>query len=159
MAWPQSSRPQHWRLQSASSTQENAQAIANWLIHELLREIKDTPIADLPFSGDAIGELVALIHEGAISNKIAKSVFAELLENGGSPRAIVEAKGLTQITRREDLEPIVAQVIAENGPQAEQYRGGNERMLGFFVGKVMGATGGRANPPAVNALIKELLDS
>ena len=144
-------------FESAGPTRDTARPIANWIIHELLRETKEKAIADLPFGGAEIGELVGLIEGGTISGKIGKKVFSEMLGQGGSPSAIVKAKGLVQISSREDLEPIVARIIAENPTQTEQYRGGNERMLGYFVGQVMQATQGKANPSAVNGLLREIL--
>ena len=144
-------------FESANPTPETARPIANWIIHELLRETKEKALVDVPFGGPEIGELVGLIEGGTISGKIGKKVFAEMLEKGGSPSAIVKAKGLVQISSREELEPIVSRIIADNAAQAEQYRGGNERMLGYFVGQVMQATKGRANPVAVNELLRELL--
>jgi glutaminyl-tRNA synthetase len=119
-------------------TVATAQLISNWVVNELLRELKgkERSVEGLMFGGGEIAELVQLIEEGTISGKIAKSVFAEMLETGEAPRTIVKAQGLEQISNTAELEPIVATVVAEHDKQATQYRQGNDRMLGFFVGKV-----------------------
>jgi glutaminyl-tRNA synthetase len=143
----------------AAPTVATAQLISNWVINELLRELKGNgqSVEGLRFGGEKLAELVGLIEEDAISGKIAKTVFAQMLETGEGPRAIVEAKGLQQISDPVELEPVVAKVVVENGKQAGQYRQGNDRMLGFFVGKVMQATQGKANPQAVNKLLLDIL--
>ncbi|MMZ67014.1 Aspartyl/glutamyl-tRNA(Asn/Gln) amidotransferase subunit B [compost metagenome] len=98
-----------------------------------------------------------MIDEERISTKIAKQVFEEMLSSGKAPAEIVEAKGLIQISDPAQILPIIDKVIAENPENLEKYRAGNSRLMGFFVGQVLKATGGKANPKVVNQLVKERL--
>lgn len=134
------------------------QSVANWVVNELQRERKERPLADLPFGPAEVAELVALIDAGTISTKIAKEVFAVMLEEGGKPGEIVDRRGLEQLTDESSLEPVVAEVLAAHPGKVEEYRGGKTALLGFFVGQVMRATSGRANPQLVNELLRRRLD-
>ncbi len=137
----------------------DAKIAANWVIHELFAVLnKDgKDIADSPVSAEALGKLVGLISDDTISNRIAKDVFEEMVANGGDPEAIVEDKGLKQITDTGEIEAAVDQVIADNPEQAQQYREGNPKVGGWFVGQVMKATQGKANPQMVNELLAKKL--
>ena len=132
---------------------------ANWVISELLGRLNkaDRDIDDAPVEAEALGKLVALIADGTISGRIAKDVFAEMFDSGGDPAAIIEAKGLKQITDAGAIEAEVDRIIAENPTQAEQVRGGDQKVIGWFVGQVMKATRGQANPALVNKVLKEKL--
>jgi len=101
---------------------------------------------------------VALIEEGRISGRLAKEVFEKMLLGEGPPAKIVEKEGLSQIDRREDLEPIVEGVLAQHGDKVRAYREGKEALFGFFVGQVMKATRGKANPRLANELLRAQLD-
>ena len=136
---------------------DKPQAVANWIVNEVLRELKDRPIDQLPFGGAQVGELVALIDDGTISGKIAKDVFAEMAASGANPRSIVVDQGLQQLTGVDSLAPVVDQVIAANADKVAEYRGGKTALLGFFIGQVMQASRGKANPQQVNALLRERL--
>ncbi|MEK7706181.1 MAG: Asp-tRNA(Asn)/Glu-tRNA(Gln) amidotransferase subunit GatB [Myxococcota bacterium] len=144
-------------FEAALARHTNAKGIANWVTSELLRELKDRDIATLPFSGEAVGVLVALIDDGTISGKIAKDVFAEMLVTGGDPAAIVEAKGLRQVSDTGALEAAIDAVMTQQPDSVTSYRAGNEKVLGFLVGQVMKATGGKANPKLVNELLRRKL--
>jgi aspartyl-tRNA(Asn)/glutamyl-tRNA(Gln) amidotransferase subunit B len=137
----------------------DAKIAANWVIHELFGVLnKDgKEITDSPISAEALGKLVGLISDDTISNRIAKDVFEEMVANGGDPEAIVEEKGLKQITDTGEIEAAVDQVIADNPEQAQQYREGNPKVGGWLVGQVMKATQGKANPPMVNELLAKKL--
>ncbi|HET7275141.1 MAG TPA: glutamine--tRNA ligase/YqeY domain fusion protein, partial [Longimicrobiaceae bacterium] len=137
-------------LDSAGS----AKGVANWVIHELPREAGDRTLENLPFGASDLGELVGLVEDGTISGSAGREVLAELVQNGGSPRAIVERKGLRQVSDATALTPTVDAVLAEYGAKADEYRAGKTGLLGFFVGQVMRQTSGKANP----ALVKELLE-
>lgn len=115
-------------------------------------------ITDLPLSPTALAELVKLLEANTISNKIAKDMLPELLTKGGSPKAIVERDGLGQISDSSALEAAIAEVLAENPKELEQYRGGKTKLLGFFVGQVMKKTGGRADPKLTNQLLAKTLN-
>jgi aspartyl-tRNA(Asn)/glutamyl-tRNA(Gln) amidotransferase subunit B len=138
-----------------------AKSAANWISSELLGRLnKDgKSIEQSPVSPEALAELVGLIGAGTISGKIAKDVFAEMWAGGGSPKQIVESKGLVQVTDTAVIEAACKSVVEANAKQAEAYRGGNQKMLGFFVGQVMKATQGKANPALVNEILKKLLDT
>ena len=138
----------------------DAKLTANWVINELLGALNkddNKAIVDSPISAEQIGKLTALIKDGTISGKIAKDVFAIMYETGKDPDAIVEEKGLKQVTDTGAIEAIIDEVIAENPGQVEAYRGGKDKLFGFFVGQVMKKSQGKANPAAVNQLLKEKL--
>ncbi len=137
----------------------HARIAANWILSELLRELKnaDVDITACRIKAEDLGALIRLIDDQTISGKIAKEVFAEMFATGGSPAGIVEAKGLAQITDAAAIEKIADQVIAANPKQVEQYRAGRTQLIGFFVGQTLKASGGKANPQAVNEILKEKL--
>jgi aspartyl-tRNA(Asn)/glutamyl-tRNA(Gln) amidotransferase subunit B len=117
-------------------------------------------LGDSPVSAPALGKLIDLIADNTISGRIAKDVFDEMFETGGDPAAIVSAKGLKQITDTAPIEAAIDAAIAANPGQAAQYKAGNAKVAGWFVGQVMKATGGKANPKIVNeVLAKKLGDS
>ncbi len=132
---------------------------ANWLITELLGVLNKGghDIVDSPISAHQLGGLIDLIGDNTISGRIAKEVFAEMLETGEDAGAIVEKKGLKQITDTGAIEQIIDEVIAGAATQVEQFKSGNEKVLGWFVGQVMKATQGKANPGAVNKILREKL--
>ncbi len=135
----------------------NPKSIANWVINELLRELHGRSIDDVPFGGTELAEMVALIDEGVISGKIAKDVFAEMIKNGGSPSAIVEAKGLKQVSDTGALEAAVQKVLDANPDAVEKYKNGKTNITGFLVGQIMKETRGKANPKMVNELLTKKL--
>ena len=133
---------------------------ANWVINNIFAVLSDKGVGinDCPVSAENLGKLLGLIADDTISTKIAKEVFEFMIESGDDPEKIVEEKGLKQITDTGAIEAAVDEAIANGGPQVEQYKGGNEKILGWFVGQVMKATQGKANPGQVNKLLKEKLD-
>lgn len=135
---------------------------ANWIMGDLLRFYKDsnTDLKDLsnsPVKPNMLVDMISLVEKGTISGKIAKTVMEEMCATGKSPQTIIEEKGLVQISNVDELEKIVSKVIDENPKPAEQYRLGKTGNFGFFVGQVMKATGGRANPKTVNEILKKRL--
>lgn len=98
-----------------------------------------------------------MIEEGTISGKIAKEVFEDMYRTGKGPRQIVEEKGLVQITDEAALTKVIEEVISANPSQLKEYRSGKDKLFGYFVGQVMKATGGKANPALVNSLLKTML--
>ncbi len=146
-------------FEAALSTHDNPNGIANWITTEVLRELKNRPIGELPFGGSELGNLVALIDSGKISGKIAKDVFAAMMESGDDPREIVRDRGLEQVTDRGALEPIVEALLAAHADKVIEYRNGKTGLLGFFVGQVMRETRGTANPELVQELVREKLAS
>jgi aspartyl-tRNA(Asn)/glutamyl-tRNA(Gln) amidotransferase subunit B len=136
----------------------DAKAAANWVINELAgrlnREGRDVDAA--PVSAAQLGAVLDLIGEGVISGKIAKDLFEIVWSEGGDPRAIVEARGMKQVTDVGAIERIVDEIVAANPDKAAQAKA-KPQLAGWFVGQVMKATGGKANPQAVNALLKDKL--
>jgi len=129
---------------------------ANWVINELFgglakagKEIEDSPV-----SAEQLGGLVDLIADNTISGRIAKDVFAEMMETGQDAGAIVEAKGLKQVTDTGAIEAVIDQVMAAQADKVAEYRSGKDKLFGFFVGQVMKASGGKANPAMLNDLLK-----
>jgi aspartyl-tRNA(Asn)/glutamyl-tRNA(Gln) amidotransferase subunit B len=132
---------------------------SNWIMAELLRELKDDErdLRDCPVRPEQLAALFRLMKDGTISGKIAKVVFSDMYKTGRDPAAIVEEKGLKQVTDTAAIEQAIDQVIAKNPGQLEQYRSGKTKVFGFFVGQVMKATSGKANPELVNELLKKKL--
>ena len=131
--------------------------ISNWIMGDLLRELNKSnqEIGECPLSPEALVNLLKLIDEGVISGNIAKSVFEEMYQTGKEASVIVEEKGLKQITDDKAIDEMVEGVLQANPIQVEEYKGGKEKVLGFLVGQVMKASKGKANPGAVNKLLKE----
>jgi aspartyl-tRNA(Asn)/glutamyl-tRNA(Gln) amidotransferase subunit B len=132
---------------------------ANWLITELLgmlnKEGKD--IEDSPVAAEALGELIDLIEDNTISGRIAKDVFAEMLASGQGAAAIVEAKGLRQVTDTGAIEALIDRVMEANADKVAEYRSGKDKLFGFFVGQAMKESGGKANPALVNEMLLKKL--
>ncbi len=142
----------------AAAAGRDAKLVANWVTNDLAARLTaaGTPISESPIAPDEISELVALIEEGVISSKIAKDVFERMWAGDGRPRAVVEAQGLQQVSDTGALEALVEQLIAENPGQAATVRE-KPQAIGWFVGQVMKATGGKANPGAVNQILRSKL--
>lgn len=134
---------------------------ANWVMTNLfaLLNKQGRSVLDSPITADNLGRLLDLIADGTISGRIAKDVFEIMAETGRDPSDIVEEKGLKQITDSGAIETAVAAVIADSPKQVAQFKSGNEKILGWMVGQVMKATGGKANPQAVNQLLREKLSA
>ena len=134
---------------------------ANWVMGELSGALNrdDLDITDSPVSAGTLGGLLRRIEDGTISGKIAKQVFEAMWKGEGSADDVIEQQGLKQISDASAIEDIIKEVLDNNPKQIEQYRGGQEKLFGFFVGQVMKATQGKANPKQVNELLRKLLDS
>ena len=147
-------------FEEAAKAAGDAKLAANWITVELFGRLNKagTDLGDSPISAKQIGELIGLIKDDTISGKIAKDVFDEMFETSKDPGAIVEAKGLKQITDTGAIEAIVDDIIAGNEGQVAAYRGGKTGLMGWFVGQVMKETQGKANPGVVNQLLKSKLD-
>jgi aspartyl-tRNA(Asn)/glutamyl-tRNA(Gln) amidotransferase subunit B len=134
--------------------------VANWVMGDLTALWKERNVepANSPVSPPALAELVKLIESGAISGKIAKEVLPAVAAGEGSPREIVDKRGLLQISDEGALRPIIAEIVKANPKQHEQYKAGKTSLFGFFVGQAMKQTKGKANPQMVNDLLKKVLD-
>ena len=138
----------------------NGKAAANWILNELLRDLKssNTDIADSPVSADRLAHLIRLIDAGTISGKMAKDALVEMYRSGRDAEQVVGEMGGGQLSDEAEIRAIVVQAVAGNPKQLAQYRAGKSALMGFFVGQVMKASGGRANPQVVNRILKEALD-
>ncbi len=137
----------------------NPKLLANWLSGELFGRLnkQGLSITDSPVSAASFAGLINLIDDDTISGKIAKNVLDKMMESGKEAQAIVEEEGLKQVTNTGEIARIIDEVISANQQKVEQYRAGKDKLFGFFVGQVMKATGGKANPATVNTLLKEKL--
>lgn len=146
-------------FEKVAAVSKNPKSASNWVMTELTRELNDskTDISRSPITADNLGRMIAMIDEGKISGKIAKTVFAEMWSTTKDPETIVSEKGLTQITDTAAIEKIIDEVLAANPKEVEDYRGGKEKIFGFFVGQAMKATKGQASPEVVNGILKKKL--
>jgi aspartyl-tRNA(Asn)/glutamyl-tRNA(Gln) amidotransferase subunit B len=137
----------------------NARGAANWIRSELLRELENAGLSadKSPLPAAELGALVRIIDEGKISGKQGKDVLVEMFQTGKSASAIIEEKGLVQVSDTGEIDRVIDQVMAASPNQLEQYRSGKETLFGFFVGQVMKASKGKANPKVVNERLKEKL--
>ena len=137
----------------------DAKSCANWIMGEVLRKLKetDTEITDVPITPELLTGLLARIADDTISGKIAKTVFEKMWQKGQTADQIIDAEGLKQVTDTGAIEGLVDEVIAANPDQVAEYLGGKDKLIGFFVGKVMQASQGKANPGMVNQLLKKKL--
>ena len=133
--------------------------VSNWIMSELLRELKrdEREIEEGPVPAQNLAEMLKLIDEGLISGKIAKSVFEEMYRTGKKAEEVVKEKGWVQVTDTSAIEKSIEEILAKNPKEVEEYKKGKEKLFGFFVGQVMKATQGKANPQLVNELLKKKL--
>ncbi|MEX2302798.1 MAG: Asp-tRNA(Asn)/Glu-tRNA(Gln) amidotransferase subunit GatB [Bryobacterales bacterium] len=147
-------------FEAAAKASGDPKIAANWVQGELAGALNTTgkTIADSPVSAARLAELVKLVADGTLSGKLGKDVFAKMFASGKTAAEIVEAEGLKQISDTGALQKIIDDVLAKNAGQVATYKGGKTSVLGFFVGQVMKATRGQANPQAVNDLLKKALE-
>ena len=145
--------------ESASAGQDR-KLVANWMTVELFGALNKSgqSLCDCKVSPEMLAGLVGLISDGTISGRIAKDVFADMFESGKDAAAIVDEKGLKQLSDSGAIEALIDTVIAGNMDKVEEYRGGKDKLFGFFVGQVMKQSGGQANPGMVNQILKAKLD-
>jgi len=139
----------------------DAKLAANWMMGDFFAALNRTgrTIGDSPVSAAALGELVEVVSDGTINGRIAKEVFEVMVEGGEGPRSIIEARGLQQVVDTGAIDAAVERVLAANPEKVAEYRGGKEKLFGFFVGQVMKAMGGKGNPGLVNEAIRGRLDN
>ena len=145
--------------EKAVETGADAKLVANWVTQDIAAYLNNNKleITEISLNPVNLGELVQLIKKGTISGKIAKEILPELLEKGGSPIKLVEAKGMTQISDVQEIEKIINEVLLNNPNELEKFRNGKTKLKGFFVGQVMKKTGGRADPKLTNQLVDKKL--
>ena len=148
-------------FEQTATTCGDAKLAANWVSVELqaLLNRENLDIADSPVSAGSLSDLIIRIKDGTISGKIAKTVFEQLANGAASVDTIIEQQGLRQVTDSAEIENLVDQVIAENAPQAQQFRDGKQQVIGYLVGQAMKLSRGKANPAQVNQLLRERLQS
>jgi aspartyl-tRNA(Asn)/glutamyl-tRNA(Gln) amidotransferase subunit B len=146
-------------LERYGRSAEAAKRVANWLTGEGARLANETGVelAASRLDAGGLAGLLRLVDAGAIGGPGAKQVFETLFREGGDPEQIVRAKGLAQVSDEGAIEAIVDRVVAASPGEVERYRGGNKKLLGFFVGQVMKEMKGKGNPAVVNALLKKKL--
>jgi glutaminyl-tRNA synthetase len=135
----------------------NGPGLANWMVNELLRELKGRALSDLPLSPSSLASLVALLDESAISQPVAKEIFGEMVLSGIDPRAAVKERGLEKLSDTEALATVAQEVLAEFPEKVAEYQGGKTGLMGFFTGLIMKRTQGRADPKAVQEILKHRL--
>ncbi|HSN04503.1 MAG TPA: Asp-tRNA(Asn)/Glu-tRNA(Gln) amidotransferase subunit GatB [Nitrospira sp.] len=135
--------------------------VSNWVMGELTRELNTsgTDVSASPVSPERLVRLLELVEKGTISLKVAREIFPELYSSGKTPEQIVQEKGLTQVSDEGALEKIIDDVLAKSPGQVAQFKEGKQQVVGFLVGQVMKASGGKANPGKVNELLKKKLNS
>jgi aspartyl-tRNA(Asn)/glutamyl-tRNA(Gln) amidotransferase subunit B len=155
-----SSREQAAYFEAVATGTDAPKLAANWITGELASALNRSGLAltESPVSADALAGLIRRIQDNTISGKIAKQVFEAMFNGEGDADVVIEAKGLKQITDTGAIEAMIDAIIAANPGQVEQYRGGKDKLFGFFVGQVMKQSKGKANPQQVNALLKEKLE-
>ena len=133
--------------------------VSNWIMVEVMRELKkeEAGVASLKVSPRDLGRLLALVDQGVISGKIAKTVFEEMIATGREPEAIVQEKGLAQISDVSELEAQAREILAAHPKEVADYKAGKTKVLGFFVGQLMRKTQGQANPRLANEILQRLL--
>jgi aspartyl-tRNA(Asn)/glutamyl-tRNA(Gln) amidotransferase subunit B len=146
-------------FEAAVARYPHPKKVSNWIMAELMRELKqdDREIGQCPVGPAALADLLHLIDQGAISGKIAKSVFEEMYATGKAPGVLVEEKGLKQVSDQGAVARVVDEVLEAHSQEVKEYRAGKEKLFGFFVGQVMKRTQGKANPKLVNDLLRERL--
>ena len=147
-------------FEELSKARDPKQAV-NWIISNLFGKLNevDKSISESPISSKKLGQLLDLIKDGTISNKIAKEVFEEMFKSSKDAKVIIEEKGLKQISNEDDIEKMVDKIIIENETQVKQFKEGNTKVMGWFVGQVMKLTKGQANPGIVNKIILKKLNN
>jgi aspartyl-tRNA(Asn)/glutamyl-tRNA(Gln) amidotransferase subunit B len=150
-------------FETAVAAHPNPKAISNWVMGDLLRVVRERKldealvIRDWPIPPDRLATMVRLIDSGEISGKIAKTVFDLMLKTGEDPARIVADQGLTQVSDDAPILAAIDQVLAANPDKVAEYRSGKDKLFGFFVGQIMKATQGKANPQKVNELLRAKL--
>ncbi len=148
-------RPMAEYFEAAVAAGAEAKAVSNWVTGDIAAYVNANklPIAELPLKPEQLAEMVQLIEGGVISGKIAKEILPELLERGGSAKAIVEERGLGMISDPAAITAIVEELLAAHPAEVEAFRGGKTKLQGFFVGQLMKQTGGKADPKLANQIL------
>ena len=153
-----SSRDLSVYFEQCLKTYSNPKQLSNWITTELLRELdNDEDIKNFPVTPEMLSELLNLADEGVINRKIAKEIFPEMISTRSTAKEIISSKGIEQISDSSEIEGIVKEIIDAHPGELQRLKEGDEKLMGFFVGQVMKATKGKANPKLVNDTIKKLI--
>ncbi len=147
-------------FEAARKFYPDSKKLSNWIMTELMRELKGedaTDIAKCPVTPKNLATLLTMIEQGTISGKIAKTLFVDMMNTGKDPETLVKEKNLVQMSDKGELVKIVQEILAENPNQVAEYKGGKTKLMGFFVGRLMKKTGGKANPGMANQLFSKEL--
>ena len=134
-----------------------AKKASNWIMTELLRELKGDDVTSCKVRSDQLAALLVMVDDGTISGKIAKIVFLEMMDSGKDAAVVVKEKNLVQVSDQGELLVIVQEIIAANPGQAEDFKNGKTKLMGYFVGQLMQKTKGKANPKVANELFSKEL--
>jgi glutaminyl-tRNA synthetase len=147
-------------FEAALEAHDDPEAVAAWMVNDLRGALGEEvgSLEELPFGGAALGRLARLVHEDRVSRRAAKDVLAAMVAEGGDPAEHIARLGLEKVSDEGELEPVVERVLGEWPGKVEEYRAGKKALLGLFVGEVMKATGGAADPKAVKALLEQRLE-
>ena len=136
-----------------------AKKTSNWIMSELLRELKGEEISGCPVKPEQLGALLIMVDQGTINGKIAKTVFQEMMQSGKDPEVVVKEKNLVQVSDEGEILAMVREIIADNPGQVEEFKGGKTKLMGFFVGQLMQKSKGKANPKMANDLFSKELEA
>jgi aspartyl-tRNA(Asn)/glutamyl-tRNA(Gln) amidotransferase subunit B len=152
-------RPMANYFEAVVAAGADAKLSANWITGDIAAHVNSNRLGydDLPFRPEQLAEMVKLIDGGKISGKIAKEILPDLLEKGGSPKALVDARGLGMISDPAAIEAIVNDLLEAHPGEVEAFRGGKTKLQGFFVGQLMKKTGGKADPKLANQILSRRL--
>jgi len=148
-------------FESCIDEYDKPKVVSNWIMTEVLRELKsgEDDLSAFSITPQNLAELLKIIDDGTISGKMAKEIFAEMVTSKKKASEIVSEKGIQQISDSLELENIIKQIVIENPNEVERFKQGEKKLQGFFVGRVMKATGGKANPKKVNELLIKILQN
>ncbi|MDQ7787773.1 MAG: Asp-tRNA(Asn)/Glu-tRNA(Gln) amidotransferase subunit GatB [Thermodesulfovibrionales bacterium] len=154
-----SEKPLSEWFEDAVKTGGGPKTVANWIMGDLMKLLnaENKTIEECPLQPHQLVDMLKLVENGTISGKIAKTVFEEIFRTGKNAGAIIQEQGLVQISDAGEIEKIVDEIIANHAKEAERFKAGEEKLMGFFVGQVMKLTKGKANPQVVNELLKKNL--
>ena len=146
-------------FQAALKEHDNATAIASWIVTDVRGLVGDRDVSTLAFTGEALGRLIQLVADGVVSRRSAKDVLVRMAEMGAEPEALIEEMGLTSLSDMDALGTVIEQVLSAWPEKVKAYREGKKNLIGLFVGEIMKATRGAADPKAVQSLLQDRLDS
>ncbi|MGE5497395.1 MAG: Asp-tRNA(Asn)/Glu-tRNA(Gln) amidotransferase GatCAB subunit B, partial [Syntrophothermus sp.] len=143
------------------SVTKDYKAASNWIMGDVLKILNETKtqVPDFPIHPENLGKLINLINDNTVSGKIAKDVFQIMLNEDKDPAVIIKERNLLQITDTSELEGVIDRVIESNPKDVKEFLSGKEKVIGFFVGQIMKETKGKANPKAVNEILRNKLNT